>query len=218
MEKKEKNGSLLKDQIYRYVTINVQDGIFTPGAKLNEEAISSALKVSRTPVREVLTQLASEGYIEKIPRRGFYVREWSKEEKVETYEVIGSLDFLCAKKALNLLDERDFRLMSEYIAKMDLAIEFQNYLDYVKNQLLFHFIYIEKCQNKVLVKTIDHLLNSPMPVTYSSEELHDTELFQLFARNNQQHKEILEGLMSKDLNKLEKLILNHWNEYNDKYL
>lgn len=218
MENKEKNGSLLKDQIYKYVTINVQDGVFKPGSKLNEEAISSALKVSRTPVREVLTQLASEDYIEKLPRRGFFVRGWTMEEKREAYEVIGALDFLCAKKAMEFLDEKDYKLMRESIAKMDLAIEFQNYPDYVKNQLLFHSVYIEKCRNKVLIKTIDHLRNSPMPVTYSSQEQHDLILFQLFASNNQQHKEILEAMISRDLVRLETLILDHWNEYNANYL
>lgn len=98
-EKKEKNGSLLKDQIHKYVTRHVQDGVFKPGSKLNEETISAALNVSRTPVREVLTQLASEGYLEKLPRVGFFVREWSTEEKRETYEVIGALDFSVRKKS-----------------------------------------------------------------------------------------------------------------------
>lgn len=218
MENKEKNGSLLKDQIHKYVTINVQDGVFKPGSKLNEEAISQALKVSRTPVREVLTQLASEGYIKKVPRVGFFVREWSAEEKLETYEVIGALDFLCAKKAIDYLSEQDFKVMRESIAKMDLAIEFQNYSDYVKNQFLFHSVYIEKCPNKVLIKTIDQLRNSPMPVTYSSRENNDDILFELFASNNRQHKEILAAFIKHDLDLLEKLIVGHWNEYNEHYL
>lgn len=218
MKINEKNGSLLKDKIYNYVTTNVQNGIFKPGSKLNEEAISNAVNVSRTPVREVLTQLASEGYIEKHPRRGFYVREWSKKEKVETYEVIGSLDFLCAKKAIHYLEEKDFQLMRESIAKMDISIQFQNYSDYVKSQSIFHSVYIEKCQNEVLIEIINNLRKSPMPVTYSSAELYDDALFQLFALNNQQHKEILDALVSKDLSMLEKLILDHWNEYNAKYL
>lgn len=101
---------------------------------------------------------------------------------------------------------------------MALAIEFQNYADYVKNQFLFHSVYIEKCHNKTLIKTIDHLRNSPMPVTYSSEASDATVLFALFASNNEQHKEILDALIAGDLELLETRILNHWNEYTAHYL
>ena len=217
MNYEKSNGSFLKDRIYDYVTVNVQNGIFLPNSKISEESIATALEVSRTPVREVLTQLASEGFIEKIPHRGFFVKEWSKQEKIESYEVIGFLDFMCARKAFSCLLEEDFIKMSEYIAKMDVAIQFKNYSDYVENQSKFHYTYIQKCNNTILIKTIYSLLSSPMPVTYSSTQA-DDELYTLLDSVNQEHKDILKAMQKKDLQSLEKLIFDHWNVFKVEYV
>lgn len=207
------NGSLLKDRIYNYVINNIQNGTFLPNSKLNEEFIANALDVSRTPVREVLTSLATEGSIQKVPHKGFFVRDWSEEEKTETYEVIASLDFLCAKKALNYITEEDFKKMRECIAKMDVAIEFQNYADYVSNQSAFHYTYINRCNNSVLVKTISNFLKNSMPVTYSFNTSDSQVVYDLFKETNEQHRKILEALLQRDLSSLERVITEHWTQY-----
>jgi DNA-binding GntR family transcriptional regulator len=104
--------------------------------------------------------------------------------------------------------------MREYIAKMDVAIEFKNYTEYVKTQLKFHYVYIEKCQNQVLIKNIEKLLYSPMPVTYSLK-LPNDELFELFHQCNIDHKEMLQSFMDKDMKRLEELITRHWTNYSE---
>ena len=52
-------------------------GEMADGERLNEVHLSDRLGVSRTPVRESLNQLVVDGFIELIPRRGFFVRELS---------------------------------------------------------------------------------------------------------------------------------------------
>ena len=49
--------------------------------------------VSRTPVREALIQLASDGYLDNLPRRGFRVRGFDQQNSVEVFfEIMGPLD------------------------------------------------------------------------------------------------------------------------------
>ena len=172
MSEEKVGGSLLKERIAEHIAKNIQNGIYVPGEKINEETIASQFFVSRTPVREVLAMLCSNGFIDKVPNKGYYVRELDRHTMNETYELIGILDFCCAKKALPYLEKEDFLKMEEYIAKMDLAIKFENFPDYVDNQAAFHQQYILKCHNSVLIKTIENLLRSPMPVTYTPKQYH----------------------------------------------
>ena len=65
---------LLKDHVYNYIVEQINAGEMVAGKKLNESAISKNLQVSRTPVREALIQLASDGLLENVPRKGFIIK------------------------------------------------------------------------------------------------------------------------------------------------
>ena len=66
--------SSLKDNVYAYIAGRIDSGELSAGDRVSEQAICDAMGVSRTPVREALIQLASDGYLDNLPRRGFRVR------------------------------------------------------------------------------------------------------------------------------------------------
>lgn len=206
-----KSALSLKEEIYNYIKENIFLGRLLPNEKITEEPIASCFGVSRTPVREVLTQMASEGMIIKIPRKGFYVRKTTPEEKIETYEVIACLDILCAEKAMNHLDENDILKLKETVAKMEVAIQYHNFSDYIKSQIDFHNIYIEKCGNKVLINTINGILNNTVDKTFTFEHL-DDHSFELLAKSNQEHKLIITCFIEKNKTKLSEIIMEHWKD------
>lgn len=56
------------------------------------------LHISRTPVREAMIQLAAEGYLENIPRKGFVVKQVDKKKAKEVYRLLGVLEGYAAFK------------------------------------------------------------------------------------------------------------------------
>src|SRR5258708_25458577 len=68
-------------QIKRYIL----EGSFSEGKKLTEDALAAQLGISKSPVREALNRLESEGLVSIEPRRGAYVRKFSLEEACEIY-------------------------------------------------------------------------------------------------------------------------------------
>ena len=74
-----------------WVTITLQeailDGQFEPGEKLDQDLIATQLQVSRTPVREALKVLATEGYVEIQPYRGAYIPRISQQDINHVYEM-----------------------------------------------------------------------------------------------------------------------------------
>lgn len=90
----------------------IRDGLYQPGDRLREEEIGARLSLSRTPVREALRKLESDGVVEHRPRLGAIVRTLSHTEVVELYEMRLVLERtaaeLAAKHALAAeLDELD---------------------------------------------------------------------------------------------------------------
>src|SRR5689334_4325984 len=74
-------------------------GVLPPGAPLDETDIARRFKVSRTPVREALRQLAASGLIETRAHRGAIVARPSTEQLIGMFEAMAELEALCAKIA-----------------------------------------------------------------------------------------------------------------------
>jgi DNA-binding GntR family transcriptional regulator len=87
----------LRDQVREELVDWLADGRLKPGQRLEEERISQALGVSRTPLREALTGLAGDGLVEAVPRRGFRVPRLSAELVRDLYPVAGSLEGLAIR-------------------------------------------------------------------------------------------------------------------------
>jgi DNA-binding GntR family transcriptional regulator len=87
----------LRDQVREELLAWLADGRLAPGQRLEEERISQALGVSRTPLREALTSLAADGLVEAVPRRGFRVPRLSAALARDLHPVIGSLEGLALR-------------------------------------------------------------------------------------------------------------------------
>lgn len=76
-----------RERVYAFVRDGLLRGDFRPGAFLEEEHVSAAVGVSRTPVREAFHRLAAERWIDLLPRRGALIRQVTAQELVDVYEV-----------------------------------------------------------------------------------------------------------------------------------
>ena len=77
----------------------IVEGVFSPGARLNERVLCERLAVSRTPLREAFKTLAVEGLIDVLPNRGAVVAQLSLADIEQTFEVMGALEGLSGQLA-----------------------------------------------------------------------------------------------------------------------
>jgi DNA-binding GntR family transcriptional regulator len=73
------------DAVYAVLRQSILDGELPPGQRLLSDALANDFKVSRTPVREALRKLETEGLIEASPRSGLVVRELSEDDLTELF-------------------------------------------------------------------------------------------------------------------------------------
>jgi len=87
-----RNRGGLADEVCRKIADEIVLGNFAPGSRLDEVTLSERFKVSRTPVREALKQLAIMGLVEYRPNRGSIVAAMSTEQLDQMFEAIGELE------------------------------------------------------------------------------------------------------------------------------
>jgi DNA-binding GntR family transcriptional regulator len=89
----------LAEELRLQLADEIVRGVLAPGAALDETELADRFKVSRTPVREAIRQLAASGLVEARPHRGAVVARPDAERLVGMFEAMGELEALCASLA-----------------------------------------------------------------------------------------------------------------------
>ena len=107
----------LTNVAYDYLFAKICSGELPPNAPIVEQEISSALSISRTPVREALQALESDGLVSHIRFRGTFVRELSLQDINEIYELRRIFEMSSLKSAMaNITDDEISRLYDNLCA------------------------------------------------------------------------------------------------------
>lgn len=179
----------LTDQVYRSVREKLLRGSWEPGIFVREQQISDNLGVSRTPVREALGRLAADGFLERVPRRGFRVPEQTVEDLLELYPILARLETLAASQAFRVLgpaelaDLRQINLQyAEACRRADIkaGIELNN---------RFHHKLSEQAGNRRLCDMLDELRHEVVRM-----ETWAFSRFENWERSIREHEEILEAI------------------------
>lgn len=78
---------------------DIESGALKPGDRVSSDKLAAELGVSRTPIREALQRLRSEGLVTIVPRVGVFVRPISKSEVEEVYSLKVAVEPLAASRA-----------------------------------------------------------------------------------------------------------------------
>ena len=95
----------ISDVVREKIEEQIATGELPPGSTLDEAALVEAHGVSRTPVREALIQLATEGLIEMRPRHGAVVTSIGPARLIEMFEVMAELESMCGRLAARRMSE-----------------------------------------------------------------------------------------------------------------
>ena len=146
----------LSEQVYRAVRARIMDGALAPGAFLREKDLES-MGVSRTPIREALGRLASEGFLERLPHRGFRVPEESLGNLLELYPIVASLELLAGRLALERFTAADLAELKEVNRRLAEARDRGDVRAMLAQNERFHRIVSERGGNRRLALLLDDL-------------------------------------------------------------
>jgi DNA-binding GntR family transcriptional regulator len=96
--------SPIRDKVYSYLKDAILRGEYKSGKRLVERSLAEKLNISRTPIREALFRLESEGFVSTVPRKGVVVNKISRDEILEVFMILSSLESLAARLAAQKID------------------------------------------------------------------------------------------------------------------
>ncbi|MBU0753468.1 MAG: GntR family transcriptional regulator [Gammaproteobacteria bacterium] len=112
MSAREPAAPITRHALYEEVAERLRARIYAhelaPGAWLDEQTLAAELGISRTPLREALKVLASEGLVRLEPRRGCYVTELTEQDLDDIFPVMALLEGRCAQEAARRAASADF--------------------------------------------------------------------------------------------------------------
>jgi DNA-binding GntR family transcriptional regulator len=94
----------LHDETVARLRSMITEGELLPGARIAERELCDRFGISRTPLREALKVLASEGLVELLPHRGARVTQLSAPELRDAFEVVAALEGLAGELACRRID------------------------------------------------------------------------------------------------------------------
>ena len=103
------------DRLYEAVKDMAIAFRFKPGERLNEGALAKRLGASRTPLREALNRLTSEGFLSFELGRGFFCRQFKPREIYELYQLRSTLEVAAVRLACELASDRDIAGLERFL-------------------------------------------------------------------------------------------------------
>lgn len=198
--------TLLRDKIYEMLKEAIFSGELEPGERIIETRLADEMGISRTPIREAIRHLESEGYIESMNNGGVKVSEITEDDIIEWHEIKLVFDELAMKKTIDNVTEEVIGILKEDLNEVEKALNQENIDDeeIINLNTDFHDKMYEISGNK-MIKTIkdDYQKYNYMMRKYLSkiEGRHQQALLE--------HKEILKAIIDRDKEKAVRLSKEH---------
>ena len=185
-------------------------GVYASGERLNVDELSRTLDASKTPIREALGRLESEGLVVFKPRIGWSVNSLSLEEFTDLLEIQCALRFFISDNLLSYIDKLDFHLLNSINEKLRQLIEGHDYFQIIQQNDLFHMTIFSIYPNKAMVRRLEELdgLVRLQRVRFFEQER--TFFPKIAGDAFAQHKKILEMLKTRDTNAISRVSREHF--------
>ena len=199
-------GTTLHGEILSRLRDYVVEGNIAEGARVPEKLLCEMMGISRTPLREALKVLASEGLIELLPNRGARVKALSAQEVGELFDLMGGLEALAGRLACE-------RITGEELDEIE-HLHREMYAFYLRGDRQGYFRYNQMIHERILQAAANQAL------TISARTVQGRIRRVRFAANLddqgarwseavREHELILDGLRRRAGDELASVLFNH---------
>ncbi len=194
-------------KVYQHLFEEIVYGRLKPGVALSEVEIAAALSISRTPVREALMKLESDGLVTRFPSRGCFVADITLHDVEEIFELRTQLEICALKNSYKLITAEELLNMRETLDSLSPDTPVTDYYD-ADRQL--HSLVLHYCGNNRLIDFLSVLYAQIERVrVISSSKPHR------LVNSKSEHLAIVDALIERDLPKAVELLGIHINNVRD---
>jgi DNA-binding GntR family transcriptional regulator len=182
----------------------INNGELRKGEKVNEMRLCDLLGVSRTPIREALRTLNTQGLIDLVPHRGAFVSQFSTDEINDMFDVMSMLEGMCARLATQKMSNANFKKIEEFHQKLEDKYSAKDHKAYLEINSQYHSFIQEIAENKTLNEVVNGIRQKIL--LYRHKQLYEHKRFD---HSIQEHRDLLEAFRKRDSKKAEKMMKRH---------
>ena len=199
----------VSEQVYNKIKTAILNGELTPGERIIQEDLTEQLNVSRTPVREALQRLKSEGLVTIKPFYGAMVFQVSIKELSEIYDIRISIERYAIQKSFPLLTDDDIQELDNlnYSIRQEMPDHF-GLMDYDRQ---FHYLLCHKGVCEYVNQLLNGLWNQcdPYKSLYISNPINAQTMIS-------EHEAIVKCLKKHDIRGVDRAVTRHLEDVVDK--
>lgn len=183
----------------------IVEGNLEPGSRIPERELCERFDVSRTPLREALKVLASEGLIELLPNRGARVRQFSETDIRHLFELVAGLDFIAGKAACERISDADIAVIEQMHLEMYTHYLRKEVADYFRLNQKIHQAIVDAAANPFLSASYATANAIVRRLRYSANLLRRDRLSEAM----REHEAIVDALRRRDGDEMGRLMYDH---------
>lgn len=182
---------------------SILSGKLVPNETYNEIALAKKLGISRTPVREALLELSSQGLITFLPRVGVRINHFTEQDVKEIFELRKAIELFAVAKVSKDFLRHDFASLEATLQSQREAIKKENFLAFLNVDREFHLTFTRLTNNKRLLTTLENIRDmiQVMSIRALAIEIRAKEVVE-------EHEKVIEavkkGLSEKAVQEMEK--------------
>ncbi|MHC4459122.1 MAG: GntR family transcriptional regulator [Planctomycetota bacterium] len=195
----------LDHKAYEIVKNMIIDRSLLPGEKISQEKLAMDLGISRTPLVSALKYLEIEKLVEAKPRRGFFVRHFTKQEMISIFELREVLEGLAARRAaLNITDPQIAKL-NAFFQQFAKIMNITDYKAYAREDRRFHN-FVTEVGSREFLKSILETYNI---VSFSYQVVSSEGLVRAPNDTIHEHLAVIKAISNRDSDAAEELMRLH---------
>lgn len=209
----------LRQKIYQSIRDNITYGKLSPGERLVESDLAEHFKASRSPIREALRQLESEGLIRINQNKGITVSKLSPEEIDEIYNLRWLLESYAARLSAEKATKTYVVYLRDLHKKLKLAAKNSDLPNWIQNNILFHDFLSENSGNKNLHQILStlkrrvylyHYVIVNIPGNFKAYIEHHEQILRACEKND---GEAAERYMKLHIETVKQVLINYLNRF-----
>jgi len=200
----------LHDQVVARLRTMLVEGRIAPGAKLNERLLCEQLRVSRTPLREAIKLLASEGLVDLLPNRGAVAVKLSESDVLHTFEVLAALEGQSGELAAERVTDAELAEIRAMHYEMLASYERSDLSNYYRLNALIHVAINEATKNPVLVKAYRSVNARVTSLRFRTNQ--NAARWKIAVK---EHERMVEALSARDAAALRAVLVEHLRNKRD---
>lgn len=194
----------LHDEVVSRVRDMIVEGRLAAGLRVHEGKLCEQLGVSRTPLREALKVLATEGLVDLLPNRGAVVRAVTPKDTRDMLRVLGRLEGLAGELACREASDAELAEVKAMHEQMLRHFAARDIMEYFKLNQAIHSTIVRLANNETLRATHETLQARVKRIRFVPHDFHtDSE------QPVREHERMMEALLARDGKRLGALLEEH---------